>query len=26
MCRLQDADVLGAAGFVRVRKAELEPA
>jgi hypothetical protein len=26
MCRLQDAEVLGAAGFVRVRKAELEPA
>jgi hypothetical protein len=26
MCRLQDAEVLAAAGFVRVRKAELEPA
>ena len=25
MCRLQDAEVLGAAGFVRVRKAEFEP-
>jgi hypothetical protein len=26
MCRLVDAEVLGAAGFERVRKAELEPA
>jgi hypothetical protein len=26
MCRLLDAEVLGAAGFERVRKAELEPA
>jgi hypothetical protein len=26
MCRLADAEVLGAAGFERVRKAELEPA
>jgi hypothetical protein len=26
MCRLLDAGVLGAAGFERVRKAELEPA
>ena len=26
MCRLLDAEVLGAAGFDRVRKAELEPA